>query len=192
MNMHRTRRQFLKDLGLASATLPFIANLPSLAAISPGARKQRLVIIFSPDGVVPSTFWPDETGSDFKLKESLKPFEPFKDKTLILHGVCDKIRGDGDGAGKLHGRTGRQTHPCRHHAAISRSWRHHTRTSGQRRAGAGNTGGDRNDHRLLPAPLSAGRRRHAGFRRKPARRGCSAPARSRAGCGVGRSTRARG
>ncbi len=35
-------------------------------------------------------------GDDFTLKESLKPLEPFKKRTLILHGVCDKIRGDGD------------------------------------------------------------------------------------------------
>ncbi len=30
------------------------------------------------------------------MKESLKPLEPFKDKTLTLHGVCDRVRGDGD------------------------------------------------------------------------------------------------
>jgi hypothetical protein len=47
--------------------------------------------------VVPSTFWPDEEGASFTLKESLKPLEPFKDRTLILNGVCDRIRGDGDG-----------------------------------------------------------------------------------------------
>ena len=52
--------------------------------------------MFSPNGVVPSAFWPDEEGATFKLKESLKPLEPFKDRTLILHGVCDKVRGDGD------------------------------------------------------------------------------------------------
>ena len=52
--------------------------------------------MFSPNGVVPTTFWPDEEGELFTLKESLKPLEPFQDRTLILHGVCDKVRGDGD------------------------------------------------------------------------------------------------
>ena len=52
--------------------------------------------MFSPNGVVPKAFWPDEEGTSFKLKESLKPLEPFRDRTLILHGVCDKLRGDGD------------------------------------------------------------------------------------------------
>ncbi len=97
-----SRRDFLRTLGIGAAALPFVANLPSLAAaegVKSAAgpqRKQRLVIIFSPDGVVPSTFWPDETGANFTFKESLKPLQPFKDKTLILKGVYDKLRGDGD------------------------------------------------------------------------------------------------
>jgi hypothetical protein len=93
-----SRRAFLRDLGLSAAALPFVTNLPCLAAPpQQKQRKQRLIVIFSPDGIVPTTFWPDETGANFTLKESLKPLEPFKDKTLILHGVCDRIRGDGDG-----------------------------------------------------------------------------------------------
>src|SRR5215831_15462696 len=90
------RREFIRDLGIGAAAIPFILNLPSLGFANQQRRKQRLVIMFSPNGVVPSTFWPDEEGTSFTLKESLKPLEPFKDKTLILHGVCDKLRGDGD------------------------------------------------------------------------------------------------
>jgi hypothetical protein len=90
------RREFLRNLGLSSALAPFILNLPSLSCAAEGTRKQRLVVLFSPNGVVPSTFWPDEEGEKFTLKESLVPLEPFRDRTLLLHGVCDKIRGDGD------------------------------------------------------------------------------------------------
>ena len=91
-----SRREFLRDLGLSAAALPFVLNLPSLGFANQQARKQRLVVMFSPNGVVPSTFWPDEEGSEFKLKESLSPLEPFKDRLMTLHGVCDKVRGDGD------------------------------------------------------------------------------------------------
>jgi hypothetical protein len=59
-------------------------------------RRQRLVVIFTPNGIVPKSFWPDEEGENFTLKESLRPLECFQDRTLVLHGVCDKIRGDGD------------------------------------------------------------------------------------------------
>jgi hypothetical protein len=94
--MQRSRREFLRTLGIGSASLPFILNLPSLAFANQAKRKQRMVIMFSPNGVVPTTFWPDEEGEKFTLKESLKPLEPFQDRTLVLHGVCDKVRGDGD------------------------------------------------------------------------------------------------
>ena len=93
-----TRRQFLKGLGVGAVSLPFLSGLPGLASVGGNAaKKQRLVVIFSPDGIGPSTFWPDEVGAGFTLKESLTPLKPFQDKTLILKGVCDRIRGDGDG-----------------------------------------------------------------------------------------------
>ena len=91
-----SRREFLRNLGLSSAALPFMLNLPSLGFSNQTARKQRLIVMFSPNGVVIPTFWPDEEGTEFKLKESLSPLEPFKDRLLTLHGVCDKVRGDGD------------------------------------------------------------------------------------------------
>jgi hypothetical protein len=92
----QSRRAFLRRLGISSAALPFLLNLPSLAFANQQRRKQRLIVMFSPNGVVPTTFWPDAEGRDFELKESLAPLAPFKDKTLILRGVCDKVRGDGD------------------------------------------------------------------------------------------------
>ncbi len=92
----RNRREFIRDLGIGAAAFPFLLNLPSLGFANQVERKKRLVVLFSPNGVIPSAFWPDAEGTDFELKPILKPLEPFKDQTLILHGVCDKVRGDGD------------------------------------------------------------------------------------------------
>ncbi len=93
-----TRREFLRDLGISAAALPFVLNLPSLGFANQARRKQRLVVMFTPNGIVPNAFWPDAEGAltEPMLKESLKPLAPFREKTLILHGVCDKVRGDGD------------------------------------------------------------------------------------------------
>src|SRR5579883_3621611 len=93
---NKTRREFIRDLGIGAAALPFILNLPSLGFANQTRRKQRLVVMFSPNGIVPKTFWPDEEGDSFTLKESLTPLEKLRDRSLILHGVCDKVRGDGD------------------------------------------------------------------------------------------------
>ena len=93
----RTRRDFLRSMGLGAAALPFVCNLPSFALEAPAGRKQRLVVLFSPNGVIPKNFWPDEEGENFTLKESVAPLEPFKDQTMFLHGISNRIRGDGDG-----------------------------------------------------------------------------------------------
>lgn len=91
------RREFVKRIGLSAASLPFIFGLPSLGLAAPARPRQRLVIMFSPNGTIPSQYWPDETGTDFKLKEILSPLDAFKDRMLIIKGLCNKVRGDGDG-----------------------------------------------------------------------------------------------
>ncbi len=91
------RRQFIKQLGISTASLPFLLGLPSLGLASPARPRQRLVIMFSPNGTIPPAFWPDETGKDFALKPIMAPLEPFKDRMLILRGLSNKVRGDGDG-----------------------------------------------------------------------------------------------
>ena len=99
MPTYASRREFLRHLGVGAAAVPFALNLSSLGFASGGLhpRRQRLVVMFSPNGVIPKNFWPEEEGENFALKESLTPLEPFKNRTLFLHGVSDRIRGDGDG-----------------------------------------------------------------------------------------------
>ncbi|RYD34639.1 MAG: DUF1552 domain-containing protein [Verrucomicrobiaceae bacterium] len=93
------RRQFLRDLGISSAALPFVGGLSSLFGQEASAkpRPQRLVIMFSPNGILPDKFWPETTGTDFVLPSILEPLTPFRDRTLILKGIANKVRGDGDG-----------------------------------------------------------------------------------------------
>ena len=93
-----SRRDLLRRLGVGSAVLPFLGNLPSLAAAT-AVPKQRLVVVFSPDGVVKKNFWPAESGAfgNRDLPPILAPFTPFKDRLLTLKGVNNKVTGDGDG-----------------------------------------------------------------------------------------------
>jgi hypothetical protein len=97
MTTLQTRREFIRKLQLSTAALPFLSGLPSLSSAQTNRRKQRMVIMFSPNGVAKPNFWPTEGGEeDFVLPESLKPLEPFRNQCTLLQGLSDKIRGDGD------------------------------------------------------------------------------------------------
>lgn len=96
MNHLLNRRQFLRNLGVSAAALPFLAGLPSLTGAPLPQKRQRVIVMFSPNGTLPNEFWPDEEGENFKFKPMLAPLEPFRDRTLMLRGVFNKIRGDGD------------------------------------------------------------------------------------------------
>jgi len=91
----RTRRAFLREMGVGAAALPFLSGLPSLAA-GPGKPKQRLIVVFTPDGVVQKDFWPTSVGANYAMPAILKPFESLRSRMTVLHGVSDRIRGDGD------------------------------------------------------------------------------------------------
>jgi hypothetical protein len=90
------RRELLRRLGVGPAVLPFLGSLPSFARGA--APPRRLVIVFSPDGVVKRNFWPaaGPLVAD-GLPPILEPFAPFADRLLTLQGVDNRIRGDGDG-----------------------------------------------------------------------------------------------
>ena len=103
-----TRRTILKRLGIAPAALPYLGNLSSIAADANAAQKtkRRLVIVFTPDGVVKENFWPASpslfspdptTSQQNALPSILTPFEFIQDQLLLVKGVHNQIRGDGDG-----------------------------------------------------------------------------------------------
>jgi hypothetical protein len=96
MSSYYSRREFAKKLGIGAGAMPFLMNLGSLARADAASTKQRLIVVFSPNGVIPPNFWPEEEGENFALKSIMAPLEPFKNRLLTLHGVSDKIRGDGD------------------------------------------------------------------------------------------------
>ncbi|MGB7347110.1 MAG: DUF1552 domain-containing protein [Pirellulaceae bacterium] len=97
MTALNSRREFLNRLGVSAAAGTFLLGLPSLGWAASTARRQRIVFLFSPNGVIPKHFWPDKEGKEYDIKRILKPLEPFKNQMMTLHGIDNKIKGDGDG-----------------------------------------------------------------------------------------------
>ena len=90
------RRQFIRNLGVSSTSLPFLLGLPSLGLAKTAPSRKRLVVMFSPNGTIPKNFWPESTGSNFELKKIMEPLVPFRNRMLVLNGLNNKVRGDGD------------------------------------------------------------------------------------------------
>ncbi len=89
------RRELLKRIGLSPAIAPFVFGLPGLAEAA-GSPRKRLIVMFSPNGTVPPDFWPSGEGKDFRLPRILEPLQAYRERMLVLHGVCNRVRGDGD------------------------------------------------------------------------------------------------
>ena len=92
-----SRRQFIRELGVSAAAANFLFALPSLGWAASATGKKRVVFVFSPNGVIPKHFWPENEGEDFDLKRILQPLAPWKQQLLTLQGIDNKIKGDGDG-----------------------------------------------------------------------------------------------
>src|SRR6185503_19129964 len=90
--MSLPRRTFLKGLGAAVA-------LPLLDAMIPAATAQsrtvaampvrRFAAAYVPNGIIMDRFTPRTAGVDFDFSPILKPFEPFRERVVIVSGLSN-------------------------------------------------------------------------------------------------------
>lgn len=99
------RRTLLRGAGGAALALPFLDAMRggpkvSLANGVPGytaaGNPKRFLVVFTPNGTIPSAWTPEKAGRDFEFTRILKPLEPFREKLLIIDGV-DQTGTGGDG-----------------------------------------------------------------------------------------------
>ena len=103
------RRTFLKGAG-AIVSLPFLEAMHDRTsnASESDLKKppMRMAFVFSPNGVIQSSWNPKGEGKEFQLNETMKSLEPLKDDIIVMSGLAqDNGRAKGDGAGD-HARCG--------------------------------------------------------------------------------------
>jgi hypothetical protein len=111
------RRRFLRGVGAAIALPAFqsLRPLTALAAEQAAAAKLattatgaplRAAFVFFPNGAIPSAWWPEGEGPEFKLSRTLEPLEACRDYVQVL-GELDHQNAEAgpDGAGD-HARGG--------------------------------------------------------------------------------------
>jgi hypothetical protein len=91
-----SRRQLLRALGVSAVAAPFVPCLDGWAA--PGATPpRRLVLLFSPHGVIPETYWPTgtETAFTFPAGGILEPFNRHKADMVLFKNLKRQTKGRG-------------------------------------------------------------------------------------------------
>ena len=95
------RRTILRGLG-ASLALPLLDGMvPAFAAIRNTAAKPvlRFGTVYAPTGMIMKHWRPTAVGADFDLPRILEPVKPFKDRMLVLGGLCNPIADPRPGEG---------------------------------------------------------------------------------------------
>jgi Protein of unknown function (DUF1552) len=96
------RRTFLRGLGGAAISLPFLNAMETKQVIAAPFPK-RLVIFFSANGTIPGNWIPSGGEGDFTLSPILAPLEPHKQELLVLQGLDNEAAHHGPGDGHQTG-----------------------------------------------------------------------------------------
>ena len=102
------RRRFLRGLGACIALPAFASFAPARLLAAPGGAQApvRMAFLYVPNGIIPSAWWPEETGANFSLPATLQPLEKLREKFQLISGLQDVSANPGaDGAGD-HARAG--------------------------------------------------------------------------------------
>lgn len=63
---------------------------------------KRLVVVYTPHGMIPERWTPSSTGRDFELSETLTPLSGFRDQITVISGL-DLMPYDGEFSSPVHG-----------------------------------------------------------------------------------------
>ncbi len=95
------RRTILRGLG-ASLALPLLDGMvPAFAALRNTAARPlvRFGTVYAPTGMIMANWRPTSVGADFEFPRILEPLQPFKDRMLVLGGLCNPIADPRPGEG---------------------------------------------------------------------------------------------
>lgn len=93
-HLNLSRRHFLRGVG-ACLALPSLDSLlsrsllaaPATAATSPGGAPLRMAYVYFPNGAIPSAWWPEGQGGDFRLNQTMQPLENVKHRLQVMSGL---------------------------------------------------------------------------------------------------------
>jgi hypothetical protein len=101
-----SRRHFLRGLGACLALPTFETFAPTRlvaatpAGATPGGAPLRMAFVYFPNGAIPSQWWPEGAGTDFKLARTMQPLANVKNQMQIISELeCQNAYPGPDGPG---------------------------------------------------------------------------------------------
>ncbi|MBM3812878.1 MAG: DUF1552 domain-containing protein [Acidimicrobiia bacterium] len=85
MNIHPTRRHFLRGAGVALA-LPWMESLP-LIAQQTSKPPTRFAVIYFSNGVEPAHWWAKGSGASMEIGPGLAPMMPYREDITFIRGL---------------------------------------------------------------------------------------------------------
>lgn len=84
-----SRRKFLASATAGLVAAPFIRVLNNRAYAQPMTGPKRLMVFFSPDGMVPQLWRPPTSGTNFEIPDAqvLSPLRPHQHDLIVLDGL---------------------------------------------------------------------------------------------------------
>ncbi len=89
-----SRRQLLRALGVSAAAAPLVPALEGWARADAAAPK-RLLLLFTPDGIVPDQWWPKGSETEFTFPSILEPLNRHKADMIVLKDMPRHNGGSG-------------------------------------------------------------------------------------------------
>ncbi|WP_437751852.1 DUF1552 domain-containing protein [Sorangium sp. So ce1389] len=80
-----SRRRFLQGIGAAAGMFAIFRGMERAAEGAPSPK--RLLIIQRPVGTIYENWWPQGSGTSFTLSRILRPFEPVRDRMVVLRDL---------------------------------------------------------------------------------------------------------
>ncbi len=100
---HLPRRTFLRGLGVTLALPMLDSMVPAFGGARASAAQavRRLGVVYVPNGMFMPNWTPATEGGVLDVTETLQPLAPFRDRMLMVSGLCSEegIARPGEGAG---------------------------------------------------------------------------------------------
>lgn len=80
-----SRRRFLQGIGAAAGMFGILRGIERTA--EGAASPKRLLIVQRPVGTVYENWWPQGNGTNFTLSRILRPFEPVRDRMVVMRDL---------------------------------------------------------------------------------------------------------